>query len=390
MIEKIFKRTTVYIVIFAIISIASIVIFASTKASEINVASENASLQSNSLAGESASDGATSLENGNPEEMVQEAIEDILKADGETVRQAYSTNEVMQDSTDTVMFVENEISNYLEIPLPVSTEAKDILFENHYMDKELRIIINGAEEAFYRNNILSGNSAPIVSANFEEYEDKTILIFETDEVYEYKSIMSNGSLYISFVSPRELYDRIVVIDPMCGGMDSGNVQDELVEKDINLKVALKLKEKLDKEDIKIYYTRLDDVNPTRESRVGLANDVRADMFIQIRTDSKEDSSSYGISAGINGDYFIPGFGNEDLANILVNEMVESTKGKSLGIEKIEGDSYEIQNSIVPTAMIKIGCISNPQEAILFTKDDYIEKLSDGIFNAIMKAYEVIP
>ncbi|MCQ2499257.1 MAG: N-acetylmuramoyl-L-alanine amidase [Lachnospiraceae bacterium] len=385
MLQKIFKRTTVYSLILAILSIVGIVILAGSESMEADAAS----LEERTF-GEGISASYTE-EADEQTAVVQEAIEDILETDSEAVQLAYSGKETVDEVNDTVMFVEESgMSNYLEIPLPSATEAKDILFENHYMEKELRIIISKAEESFYRNNVLSGNSAPIVKANFEEYADRVVLIFETDDIYEYKSIMSNGSLYISFMKPREIYDRIIVIDPACGGMDSGNTSDGLLEKDINLKVVQKLKEKLDKEDIKVYYTRLEDVNPTLESRMGIANDVRADMFIQIRTDGKKDSSIYGVSAIYNGEFFIPGFGNEDLANILVNEVSDAVKSKALGIENATEGHDEIKNLTVPAALISLGCISNPQEAILFTKDDYIEKICDGLYNAIMKAYEAMP
>ena len=36
-------------------------------------------------------------------------------------------------------------TSYLRIPLPEKCSAEDIVVENHYMDKELCIIINGAK-----------------------------------------------------------------------------------------------------------------------------------------------------------------------------------------------------------------------------------------------------
>ena len=56
----------------------------------------------------------------------------------------------------------------------------------------------------------------------------------------------NNNLYVSFLSPKEVYDKIVVIDPACGGGNDGLVVEGIREKDITLEIAQKLKEKLDK------------------------------------------------------------------------------------------------------------------------------------------------
>ncbi|MDE5598395.1 MAG: N-acetylmuramoyl-L-alanine amidase [Lachnospiraceae bacterium] len=37
--------------------------------------------------------------------------------------------------------------------------------------------------------------------------------------------------------------------------------------------------------------------------------------------------------------------------------------------------------------MRVGYISNGQEAILLNRDDYIQKIADGIYQAIMAAYE---
>ena len=36
--------------------------------------------------------------------------------------------------------------------------------------------------------------------------------------------------------------------------------------------------------------------------------------------------------------------------------------------------------------MKVGCLSNKQEAILLQREEYQEKIADGIYNAIVKAY----
>lgn len=278
-------------------------------------------------------------------------------------------------------------TSYLRVPLPEDCKAEDIVIENHYMDRELCIIVNGAEERFYVENSISGNRDHVSQGLYESTVEGTRLNFKLSGIFECRTILENNDLYIDFSSPRENYDRIVVIDPACGGVNTGVTAEGLQEKDINLGVAKKLKEKLDKTDIKVYYTRMDDVNPAEDDRAELANETKADMYIRIQADSNENSSVYGTTAVYNGDYFIPGFGSVELADALEREVVTSIRGKALGLSEAEADDYALRNVTVPAAAVKSGCISNKQEAILLGRDEYQEKIAEGIYQAILKIYE---
>lgn len=278
-------------------------------------------------------------------------------------------------------------TSYLRVPLPENCRAEDIVIENHYMDKELCIIVKGVEEKFYAENAISGNRDKVNQGLYENTAEGTRLTFKLSGIFECRTILENNDLYIDFSGPRENYDRIVVIDPACGGDNTGVIAEELLEKDINLGVAKKLKEKLDKTDIKAYYTRMDDVNPSEDDRAELANETKADMYIRIQVDSNENSSVYGTTAVYNGDYFIPGFGSIELADALEREVVTSIKGKALGLSEAEAGDYALRNVTVPAAAMKAGCISNKQEAILLGRDEYQEKIAEGIYQAILKIYE---
>ncbi|MDE7331985.1 MAG: N-acetylmuramoyl-L-alanine amidase [Lachnospiraceae bacterium] len=293
-----------------------------------------------------------------------------------------------EDMAQSLTFVVGEAdTSYLRIPVPEGCGAEDIGIENHYMDRELYVLIRGAEENFYRENAISGNREMIAQGNYEQDEEGVKLKFQLTGMFEYRTILENNDLYISFFSPREAYDRIVVIDPACGGLNAGHEQGSIKEKDISLQIALKLKEKLDETDIKVYYTRMDDRNPGEEVRAGLANDAKADMYIRIQADASEDSSVYGITAVYNGDFFIPGFGSLELADCLEKEVVTSVSGKALGLSEAKAGEYAVRHVMVPAAAVKVGCITNQQEAALLVREEYQDKIAEGIYNAIIKVLE---
>lgn len=278
-------------------------------------------------------------------------------------------------------------TSYLRIPLPEGCKADDIVIQNHYMDRELWLLIPNTEEGFYAENAISGNREVIRQGSYEFSTEGCRLKFQLVGIYECQTILEDGHLYISFLPPREIYDKIVVIDPACGGMDAGYAEGNILEKDITLQIARKLKEKLDESDIKAYYTRMDDVNPAEKDRIALANETKSDMYIGIGVNAQKDSNIYGTVTIYNGDYFIPGFGSVELADCLEREVVTGIKGKALGLLEAEHDDYTIRNATVPAAFIRVGYITNKQEASLLLREEYIDKIATGIYHAILQVYE---
>ena len=76
-----------------------------------------------------------------------------------------------------------------------------------------------------------------------------------------------------------------------------------------------------------------------------------------------------------------------MADLLEREVVTAISGKANGLVDSTEDDVVINSAVVPAATIRVGYISNGQEAILLNRDDYIQKIADGIFQAIMAAYE---
>ena len=309
-------------------------------------------------------------------------------AQDEVQREVPQSGNKEEAKAQTLTFVLGQSNtSYLRIPLPKECKAEDIVIENHYMDQELCVLVNGAKDEFYAENAISGNREMIGQGTYESEGNGVKLRFQLTGVFEYRTILENNDLYVSFLSPREMYKKIVVIDPACGGMNEGYTANGLLEKTVNLKVAQKLKEKLDKTDIKAYYTRMDDVNPEEESRVNLANATKADMYIRIQVDANEDVSVYGATAVYNDNYFIPGFGSVELADMLEREVVTIIKGKALGLSEADARDYTLRNVTIPAATIRVGCITNKQEAILLGKEEYYDRIATGIYNAIVKVYD---
>lgn len=103
------------------------------------------------------------------------------------------------------------------------------------------MLIQNVQESFYAEHALMGNRTGVEAGFYHETEDGVALVFELTQVYEYRTVFENNELYISFLNPREIYNRIVVIDPSCGGLDRGEEGNGVIEKELTLQIAKKLK-----------------------------------------------------------------------------------------------------------------------------------------------------
>lgn len=305
-----------------------------------------------------------------------------------------------EESAPAVPVRENEIAinrtaqntNYFCIPMPESVKAEEVVLENHYMDKELWVSISSEQtkecEAFYETNSVYGNSENVADGRFEVEKERICLRFALDGVYEYRSIFEDHILYVEFVPSKEVYEKIIVIDPAYGGEEQGVAVEGVSSKDITLGVAKALKTMFDESDIKVYYTRMDDSNPAADNRVELAEATKADMLIRIEVSGDENSKLYGTSTVYNSKYFIPGFGNVELADLLEREVVTSISGKACGLIESAEEDRVVNSATVPAAAIRVGYLTNSQEAILLQREDYIKRIAEGIYNAVVKAYEL--
>lgn len=292
-----------------------------------------------------------------------------------------------EPSGELLLQEKGESTNYLCIPLPQGLKAEQVIIENHYMEKQLKIFLQDAPEDFFVSQAISGNLEQVMAGAVEYVKDGIWLLFDLTDVYECRSILENDFLYVEFVPPREIHDKIVVIDAGHGGDDAGWVTEGLQEKTLTLDIAGRLKEKLDATDIKVYYTRMDDSNPADETRIHLANAVKADMFISIHANyDKKDATIYGTKVLYNSSFFIPGFGSVELADVLERAVVTGISGKGLGLFEADSECYVLQNASVPAVILQVGYLSNKQEAVLLQKENYRQRIADGIYNAIIEAY----
>lgn len=103
--------------------------------------------------------------------------------------------------------------------------------------------------------------------------------------------------------------RVVVLDAGHGGNDPGAVYGGVKEKDLTLKVVLKLGKKIEQgmPGVKVVYTRTTDkaLAPTKiedlQKRADIANKAEGDLFISVHVNAAKSTSAKGVETLIMGE-----------------------------------------------------------------------------------------
>lgn len=180
-------------------------------------------------------------------------------------------------------------------------------------------------------------------------------------------------------------DRIIVIDAGHGGKDPGASSNGAVEKEITLKVATVVKNKLEAAGAKVIMTRTGDTYPTLEDRVNIALNHHAEVFVSIHVNSASSTSAKGTETY----YSVQGNVNveedEVLAKAINNQIVRNAGMHDRGVKK--QDYYVIRNMLLPSVLVELGFITNPDDRAKLTNSEYIEIFGDSIYKGIVEYYQ---
>lgn len=193
-------------------------------------------------------------------------------------------------------------------------------------------------------------------------------------------------------SELELIGKVIYIDAGHGGTDPGAMYGKIIEADINLSIASKLKESLISKGAVVYMTReydndLSYPNSTLRKRSDLINrakmidKTKSDMYISIHLNASPDSSWKGAQVF----YDDVNIKNETLALVIQKQFKKDLK-TTREIKEIK-DLYMYKNTKTLGVLVEVGFLSNPNERYLLQTEKYQEKISKSLTNAIINYYK---
>lgn len=200
--------------------------------------------------------------------------------------------------------------------------------------------------------------------------------------------------------------KCVVIDPGHGGFDPGKVSaNGIMEKDVNLQIALWVKAFLEQNDVQVVMTRVGDVaagaatqndttdiaNHTNsvtlnksqdmEERVRIINETMPDLTVSIHANSYSGPSIHGAQVF----YYGASADSQRLAGIL-QETISQKADVGNRREISANDSYYLLKKAKGTiAIVECGFLTNPKELALLCDGEYQKRMAYSIAMGIMKA-----
>ena len=228
---------------------------------------------------------------------------------------------------------------------------------------------------------------------------------------------------------------VVVIDAGHGGKDPGNLgtgRYSLTEKDVTLDVSNKLAEYIRKKmpDVKVILTRTGDSFPKLSSRVKIANNAEADVFISIHCDAFTTENARGCGTYVMGMHKTEeslnsamrenasifkednyednydGFDPNDpdtyialslrqnvfldnslqLGSLIQNQFRDKVGRKDRGVR--QAGYYVISFTSMPSVLVELGFLTNPNEEDFLQSEDGKTYMASALFRAFREYRDI--
>lgn len=167
-----------------------------------------------------------------------------------------------------------------------------------------------------------------------------------------------------------------------GGKDPGACGNGLQEKDIALRVALKLGNIL-KRNFGVSLTRVTDVFVPLVEIARKANDEKADLFISLHCNSAASPDARGIETLVyrnNGE-------NKKVADLIQSKLIKQTGFVNRGIKE-RNDLLVLNSTKMTAVLIELGFISNRDDAAKMNQNEFLEGCVDAIYKAVCEYYRI--
>ena len=192
----------------------------------------------------------------------------------------------------------------------------------------------------------------------------------------------------------------VIVDAGHGGQDSGTIKTGLVEKELALDVAQRLQRHLQERGFVTVMTRADDTYVSLQERAFIANNQTDAVFVSIHFDEAGRAAATGVET-----YYAshrisfpervaswlpflqristepPDQESQNLAGYVQEALVTRTQATNRGTRSQQ--FFVIANVKHPAVLVEGGFLTNKDEAIRLTNEEYREQMAAGIADGIV-------
>jgi N-acetylmuramoyl-L-alanine amidase len=192
-----------------------------------------------------------------------------------------------------------------------------------------------------------------------------------------------------------LSGKVIAIDAGHGGVDGGASSKEgAIEKDLNLAIALYVRDYLQQAGALVIMTREEDIDLAEEGtrgyskrktedlkrRVAMIQEKKPDLLISIHMNSIPSPKWSGAQT-----FYYPGSTEgARLADLIQEEIKRNMENTSRVANAV--DSIYLLKALqeLPVALVEVGFLSNPGEARQLSSADYQRKIAASIYQGVLR------
>lgn len=296
----------------------------------------------------------------------------------------------VEKSTLSHMSYDNS-TNTLRLEKVSPLDINRIQHKDMYLDKYYELVLPGDYKGVYGYGTLNVDTGKVKSIQISKQGNQTVIRFNQNVINAY-TVKDTGNFYeITAKNPKEVYNRVLLLDAGHGAKDPGTSGNGLIEKNMALTMALKVEQYLQaNSDIKVYMTRKTDVYPDNPSRARTANEI-ADFMVSIHMNS-------GPASATGSETLYAPHSNEvagkltsiQAAQVMQNHLATAVGSANRGLKKRE-DILILNSTKVPAVLLEVCFLTNAGDALKISnpaKQDQIAKaIGDGIIQT-MNNYKI--
>lgn len=193
-----------------------------------------------------------------------------------------------------------------------------------------------------------------------------------------------------------LSGKTIVIDAGHGGVDGGAVSKQgVIEKDLNLAIALYLRDYLQQAGAVVVMTREGDYDLASgdsrayskrktedlQRRVSLIKEQRPHIVVSIHMNSIPSAKWSGAQTF----YQAGNHPDNELLATLIQEEIKRNLGNTTRVAAEVTEVYVLKEiKDIPTALVEVGFLSNPGEAKRLADSEYQRKVAASIYQGILR------
>ena len=275
-------------------------------------------------------------------------------------------------------------ANVLYLDKKDKIDTGSVKFEDHYLDGYFDVTLSGDYESDYGYGTYDVKGTVVENIEVSTKGGNTTFRFKQNRISAYEVTAEGDSYAIRVKNPKEVYDKVLLLDAGHGGKDPGTSGNGMQEKNLNLTIAQKIAQKLQGSGIKVYMTRDSDVYPENSTRAKTANDI-ADLMVSIHMNSGPETANgtetlYQVHANDNGARLT----SKQLAEILQGKVVSATGNTNRGA-KLWTDVLILNRTTVPAVIVEVIFITNTGDALKISNPAYQDQVAQAIADGIQEA-----